>query len=102
MLAVYYNTNIFMYVLETRMLKECEFKPWVFWLHGIERLQEFLRIIDSFHETVSYTWDYAENQVSFLDVTICREVGGGISTVCFQSQLIHISTWIIGDVTQGM
>ena len=41
--------NIFMYVLETRMLKECEFKPWVWWrflddiffiwLHGIERLQ---------------------------------------------------------------
>ena len=23
--------NIFMYVLETRMLKECEFKPWVWW-----------------------------------------------------------------------
>ena len=23
--------SIFMYVLETRMLKECEFKPWVWW-----------------------------------------------------------------------
>ena len=41
--------NIFMYVLETRMPKECEYKPWVWWrflddiffiwLHGIERLQ---------------------------------------------------------------
>ena len=46
------------------------------WLHGIERLQEFLKFIDSFHETISYTWDYSENQVSFLHVTICREVGG--------------------------
>ena len=61
------------YVLETRILKECEFKPsvwWRFlddiffiWLHGIERLQKF---IDSFQETISYTWDYSENQVSFL------------------------------------
>ena len=85
--------NIFMYVLEIRMLKECEFKPWVWWrflddiffiwLHGIERLQEFLKFIDSFHETISYTWDYSESQVSFLDVTICREVGGGISTDVF-------------------
>ena len=75
------------------MLKECEFKPWVWWrfvddiffiwLHGIERLQEFLKFIDSFHETISYTWDYSESQVSFLDVTICREVGGGISTDVF-------------------
>ena len=77
--------NIFMYVLETRMLKECEFLDDIFfiWLHGIERLQEFLKFIDSFHETISYTWDYSENQVSFLDVTICREVGGGISTDVF-------------------
>ena len=53
------------------------------WLHGIERLQEFLKFIDSFHETISYTWDYSESQVSFLDVTICREVGGGISADVF-------------------
>jgi hypothetical protein len=40
--------NIFMYVLETRMVKEYKFKPWVWWrflndiffiwLHGIKRL----------------------------------------------------------------
>ena len=50
--------NIFMYVLDKKMLKECELKPWVWWrflddiffiwLHGIEKLQEFLKFIDSF------------------------------------------------------
>jgi hypothetical protein len=84
------NANIFMYVLEARMLKECKFKPWVWWrflddivfiwLHGIERLEKFLKFINYFHKTISYTWDYSANQVSFLDVTICKEVGGGIST----------------------
>ncbi len=73
-----------MYVVEARMLKECVFKPlddiFFIWLHGIERLEKFLKFVNSFHETISYTWDYSANQVSFLDVTICKEVGGGIST----------------------
>lgn len=78
------------------MLEECEFKPWVWWrflddiffiwLHSYGRLREFLRFINSFHETIRYTWDYSDDHVSFLDVIICKEVGGGISTdVCIQS-----------------
>ncbi len=55
------------------------------WLHGIGRLKKFLKFINCFHETISYTWDYSANQVSFLDVTICKEVGWGFLLMCIQS-----------------
>ena len=55
--------NIFMHVLETRMLGECEFRPWIWWrflddvffiwLHGKERLREFLEFINSYHKSIS-------------------------------------------------
>ena len=95
------------------MLEEREFKPWVWWrflddiffiwLHGIERLQEFLKFIDSLHETISYTWDYSENQVSLLHVTICREVGGVyISTDVFSKPTdTHQYICIIDHVTRS-
>ena len=94
------------------MLKGCEFKPWVWWrflddiffiwLHGIKRLPDFLKFIDLFHQTISYTWDYSENQVSFLDVTICREVGSGISTDVFSKPTDTYQYWIIDHVTRAM
>jgi hypothetical protein len=72
--------NIFIYVLETKMLQECDWKPWIWWrflddifficLHGEQRLREFLNFINSYQNTIKYTWDWSVSQVSFLDVTI--------------------------------
>ena len=82
--------NIFMYVLETKMLQECDWKPWIWWrflddiffiwLHGEQRLREFLNCINSYHNTIKYTWDWSMSQVSFLDVTISKDVGGSVFT----------------------
>jgi hypothetical protein len=82
--------NIFMYVLETKMLQECDWKPWIWWrflddiffiwLHGEQRLREFLNFINSYHNTIKYTWDWSMSQVSFLDVTTSKDVGGSVFT----------------------
>ena len=82
--------NIFMYVLETRMLGICEFRPWIWWrflddvfliwLHGEDRLKEFLEFINSFHKTIKYTWDYSTSKASYLDVSIYKERGSDICT----------------------
>ena len=57
--------NIYVYVLETRMLGICEFRPWVqwrflddvflIWLHGGDRLEEFWEFTNSYHETMKFT-----------------------------------------------
>ena len=82
--------NIFMYVLETKMLQECDWKPWIWWrflddiffiwMHGEQRLREFLNFINSYYNTIKYTWDWSMSQVSFLDVTISKDVGGSVFT----------------------
>ena len=82
--------NIFMYVLETKMLQECDWKAWIWWrflddiffiwLHGEQRLREFLNFINSYHNTIKYTWDWSMSQVSFLDVTTSKDVGGSVFT----------------------
>ena len=81
-----------MNVLETRMLGICEFSPWVWWrflddvfliwLHGEDRLKEFLEFIIGFHKTIKYTWDYSTNKVSYLVVSIYKERGGGGCDIC--------------------
>ena len=72
------------------MLRICEFRPWVWWrflndvffiwLHGEDRLKEFLKFTSSFHKTIKYTWDYFTSKVSYLDVSIYKERGSDICT----------------------
>lgn len=75
--------NIFMSKLETSMLSECRLSPWVWWrflddifliwLHGNEALIEFVNYVNSYHDTIKYTWELSENKLPFLDVLVKLE-----------------------------
>ena len=62
--------NMFMSELECRMLGEYRLDPWVWWrflddvfliwLHGKEALLEFLDYVNSYHETIKYTWEWSK------------------------------------------
>ena len=40
------------------------------WLHGRERLDEFLLALNSYHESIKFTWEIGNGKISFLDVMI--------------------------------
>jgi hypothetical protein len=74
----------------------------VAWHRKVACMREFLKFINSFHETISYSWDYSENHVSFLDVTICKKVGGDISTDVYSKPTdTHQYLDFIGHVTRS-
>ena len=49
------------------------------WLHGWERLDEFLLALNSYHESIKFTWEIGNGKISFLDVMISFD-GGKFST----------------------
>ena len=77
--------NIFMGYLEEKFLSTCKLKPWVWWrflddvfiiwLHSEEELNLFLVRLNSFHETIKFTWEVGYRQISFLDVRVSLEDG---------------------------
>ena len=72
--------NIFMGSFENLLLETCSYRPWVWrrflddifiiWLHGRERLDEFLLALNSYHESIKFTWEIGNGKISFLDVMI--------------------------------
>ena len=77
--------NIFMAYLEEKFLSTCKLRPWVWWrflddafviwLHLEEELNFFLSRLNSFHETIKFTWEIGYRQISCLDVRVLLEDG---------------------------
>ena len=71
--------------LEEKFLSTCESKPWVWWrflddvfiiwLHSKAELDFFLAHLNSFHETIKFTWEIGYRAISFLDVRVLIEDG---------------------------
>ena len=45
------------------------------WTKGEERLREFMEFINSFHNTIKFTFNWSSEQVSFLDVNVVLRNG---------------------------
>ena len=76
---------LFLAELEEGFLKNCKFKPEVWfryiddifmvWTHGEEKLQEFLNDLNSFHDTIKFTAESSRETVNFLDVKVSLKNG---------------------------
>ena len=74
--------NIFMGKLESDLLERAPTQPifWrrfiVFvWTEGEERLSELLAFMNSFHDTIKFTFSWSSEKVNFLDVTVVLDDG---------------------------
>ena len=77
--------NIFIGYFEERFLDSCELKPWVWWrfwddvfmiwLYGEDELKDFLAKLNSFHESIKFTWEIGLQEIAFLDVWITKVNG---------------------------
>ena len=77
--------NISMGIFENSFLETCSYRPWVWWqflddifmiwLHGRERLDEFLLTLNSYRKSIKFTWEIGNGKISFLDVMISFDGG---------------------------
>ena len=72
--------NLFMGDLEQKILAQSPLKPLVWWHyiddvfmiwpHGEEKLNEFVNLLNSSHETIKFTHEVSPSKTNFLDVTV--------------------------------
>ena len=79
--------NIFMgdLTIECHFIESCVFKPWIWWhflddifmiwLHGREKLESFLEDLNTFHQTIKFTWEISYKEIYFLDAMVTLENG---------------------------
>ena len=70
---------LFMAELEEAILKEADFKPYLWWRyiddifflweHGEEKLRSFINDINENHPTIKFTAEWSKTSINFLDVT---------------------------------
>ena len=76
---------LFLAELEEAFLKKCKYKPEVWlryiddifmvWTHGEEKLKDFLKELNIFHETIKFTAEASKETVNFLDVQVSLKDG---------------------------
>ena len=74
--------NIFMSVLEEKLLKGFDEKPRVFfrfiddcffiWDHGEQKLNEWIDYLNSSHDSIKFTMEKSTNEINFLDTRVLR------------------------------
>ena len=72
--------NIFMGKLEADLLEQSPVKPhtwrrfiddiFMIWTEGEERLKTFMEYMNSFHDTIKFTFEWSYTRVRFLDVSV--------------------------------
>ena len=55
------------------------------WLHWKERLFEFFEYVNNYHDTIKYTWERWERELSYLDVLVMLK-NNRISTDVYSKQ----------------
>ena len=43
------------------------------WQHGEKELKKFLDILNCYHPSIKFTWDYSREKINFLDVNVIRK-----------------------------
>ena len=74
------DANLFMGDLEQNLLAQSPLKPLVWWRyiddifmiwpHRKEKLNEFVNLLNSSHETIKFTHEVSPSKINFLDVTV--------------------------------
>ena len=74
------HANLFMGDLEQKILAQSPLKPLVWWRyiddvfmiwpHGEEKLNEFVNLLNSSHETIKFTHEVSPSKINFLDATV--------------------------------
>ena len=77
--------NIFMHKLEDKMLSSFPLKPshyylyiddfFFIWTHGRNALELFKDHVNSFHESIKFTFEVSNHQIAFLDVLVKLDAG---------------------------
>lgn len=77
--------NIFMGKLESDLFEQAPITPlfwrrfiddiFFIWTEGEERLKEFMELMNSFHNTIKFTFSWSSEQVNFLDVSVLLNEG---------------------------
>ena len=77
--------NVFMGSLETRLFEQAPVKPvfwrrfiddvFFIWTDGEESLKEFMALMNSFHDTIKFTFSWSDSQVNFLAVNVMLNNG---------------------------
>ena len=67
---------------EKNSVSSCRFCPWVWfrflddifmiWLDGRKKLESFLGALNSYHETMKFTWETSKVKISYLDVMVFK------------------------------
>ena len=91
--------NIFMGYLEERFIGLCDLKPWVWWrflddvfmiwLHSEEELKIFLDRLNTFHNSIKFTWEIGFRRICFLDVAVTLTEGGFVTDVYNKPTDVH-------------
>ena len=81
--------NLFMHDIESKLLAWVPVKPFIWlryiddifmvWAEGEEKLLEFLKNINNFHDTIKFTFDWSRDCINYLDVQVINK-GGVIET----------------------
>ena len=71
---------IFMHYLESNLLNQTTLKPktwlrliddiFMIWSHGIQALNLVMDILNNFHSTIKFTYEYSQHEVAFLDTVV--------------------------------
>ena len=85
--------NLFMGDLEEKLLAQFPLKPYLWWryiddifmvwIHGEDKLEDFINHINSLHSTIKFTHEFSKFHISFLDVTVSLDNNYKISTDLF-------------------
>ena len=59
------------------------------WDHSEQVLQDFISKINSFHDTIKFTFNYSKTEATFLDVNIRMKENGELET----SVHVKITNW---------
>ena len=75
--------------IESKLLAWVPVKPFIWlryiddifmvWTEGEDKLLEFLHIINNFHDTIKFTFDWSRDCINYLDVQVINK-GGVIET----------------------
>ena len=81
--------NLSMHDIESKLLAWVPVKPFIWlryiddifmvWTEGEEKLLEFLKNINNFHDTIKLTFDWSRDCINYLDVQVINK-GGVIET----------------------
>lgn len=97
---------LFMDKLEREILDSCTHKPEVWWRyiddvffvwrHGEEKLHDFIRILNSSHRSIKFTYEFSKESLNFLDVMVHLK-NGKVETDLFTKptdthQFLHASS----------